>query len=257
MKKVKTFMKKVKEFFKDNCKTFLILLGVAVAIGGIFFLSKLGQDKYFKEMTYEQYATLSNNNFVYFGSEKDYATLETLKSFAEEHELKFKYVYTDKLTDEQKEEVLGEDESAFYYGEEGVTGEITEATVQQFLIDQDVLPQTYLKINMTDYKKLMKEDTFVVVIGRNGCSFCTKYQPVMNKIIEEHDIMMYYVDIYEFSQEDYNELIKTASYLSENEWGTPLTLVFKKGKFVDAFSGYAEKPTIVNFLKEVGVINED
>ena len=71
---MKTFIEKIKDFFKKNSKTLLILLGVAVAITGIFFLSNLGQDKYFKEMTYEQYTTSSNNNFVYFGSEKDYAT---------------------------------------------------------------------------------------------------------------------------------------------------------------------------------------
>lgn len=254
---MKTFMEKIKNFFKKNCKVIMIFLGVAVAIIGIFFLSKLGEDKYFKEMTYEQYTTSSNNNFVYFGSEKDYATLEALKSFAEEHELKFKYVYTDNLTDEQKEEVLGEEGSAFYYGDEGVVGGITEATVQQFLIDQDVLPQTYLEITMDDYVKLMKKDTFVVVIGRTGCSFCDKYKPVMNEIIDEYDTMMYYVDIAYFAEDDFTTLTNSASYLSENEWGTPLTLVFKKGKFTEAFSGYAEKPTIVNFLKDAGVIDED
>jgi len=254
---MKTFIEKIKDFFKKNSKTLLILLGVAVAITGIFFLSNLGKDKYFKEMTYEQYTTLSSNNFVYFGSTKDYATLDALKSFAEEHELKFKYVYTDNLTDEQKEELIGKEDNAFYYGEEGIVGGITEATVQQFLIDQDVLPQTYLDITMDDYVKLMKEDTFVVVIGRTGCGFCDKYKPVMNEIIDEYDTMMYYVDIAYFGEDDYTTLTNSASYLSENEWGTPLTLVFKKGKFVEAFSGYAEKPTIVNFLKEAGAINED
>ena len=257
MKIVKTFIEKVKEFFKKNCKTILTLLGVAVLITGIFFLSKLGQDKYFKEMTYEQYKTLSTDSFVYFGSTKDQATLESLKSFAEKHELKFKYVYTDNLTDEQKEELIGEEDNSFYYGEEGIIGGITDATVQQFLIDQEVLPQTYLEIGMVDYEKLMKEDYFVVVIGRTGCGFCDKYKPVMNAIIDEYDTMMYYVDIAYFTEEDHTKLINSASYLSENEWGTPLTLVFKKGKFVDAFSGYAEKPTIVNFLKGIGVINED
>lgn len=255
---MKTFIEKLKNFFKKNCKVIITLLVVVVAIVGIFFLSKLGEDKYFKEISYEQYENLKNEDiFVYFGSTEDYATLSALESFANDHELKFKYVYTDKLTNEQKEKSIGEEDNAFYYGKDGIIGGITEATVQQFLIDQDVLPQTYLDITMDDYVKLMKEDTFVVVIGRTGCGFCDKYKPVMNEIIDEYDTMMYYVDIAYFNEDDYTTLTNSASYLSENEWGTPLTLVFKKGKFAEAFSGYAEKPTIVNFLKDAGAINED
>lgn len=250
-------METLKNFFKKYCNLIITILVIIVVIVGIFFLSKLGEDKYFKEISYEDYNTSSKNNsdtFVYFGSKEDTETFEMVKQFANDNSLKFRYIYTDELTDEQKDEVLGDNENVLYYGDNSYEGVFTSANIQQFLIDEGVLPKTFVTISMDDYVELMKEDYFVVVIGRTGCGFCSKYQPVMNEIIKSYDIDMYYVDIAYFDEGDYNTLINSSKYLKENEWGTPTTLVFKKGKFVEAFSGYAEKSTIVDFLKSTGVI---
>ena len=112
-------METLKKFFKKYCNLIITILVIIVVIVGIFFLSKLGEDKYFKEWSYENYSTSSKNNsdtFVYFGSKEDAETFEMLKQFANDNSLKFRYIYTDELTDEQKEEVLGDNDKILSYG---------------------------------------------------------------------------------------------------------------------------------------------
>lgn len=253
---MKTFIENTKKLIKQNINIIITIIAIIVILIGIFFLSKLGEDKYFREISYnENTITASSNDFILFVSKEDSDTISSVKELAENESLKFKYIYTENLTEEQKEEILGDNTSTFYYGNEEFNNKLTAASVKQFLIDEEVLEPQYIEITMEDYQELMKEDYFVVVIGKTGCSFCSKYQPVMNKIVEEYDVKMYYVDIAKLTNDDYNTLISTTTYFDENEWGTPLTLVFKNGEYYNAFSGYAEKSTIVNFLESVGAIN--
>ena len=96
-------------------QSLIITIFVAVLIiFGVFFLSKLGEDKYFKEVSYGDYKTSNwNDTYVYVGSKEDKDTLNYMRSIAEDNSLKFKYIYTENLTDEEKEELLGDKENVF------------------------------------------------------------------------------------------------------------------------------------------------
>lgn len=189
-------------------------------------------------------------------SKKDTASFEAMKEFANNNSLKFRYIYAEDLTDEQREKLLKDkNNNALYFDDKVYNGSFTGAAVKEYLMEEEVIDKAYVEITMADYTRLLKEkEYFVAVIGRTGCSFCSKYQPVMNEIIKSTNLMMYYVDISKFADEDHTTLIESASYLKETNWGTPTTLVFKKGKFVEAFSGYAEKEEIMKFLKSTGAV---
>ena len=74
--------------------------------------------------------------------------------------------------------------------------------------------------------------------------------------MQKYNIVFYYVDIAEFSNDDYNTLFDSAAYFKENEdnWGTPTTIVFKDGEQVSVQGGYTDEETFVNFLKEADVL---
>ena len=92
-------------------------------------------------------------------------------------------------------------------------------------------------------------------IGRETCSYCTQFKESINEAMQDYDFMVYYIDTDTFSDDnEFNELIATDSYMSENEWGTPLNLLYKDGKRVDVLNGYVEASELIEFLKEHKVV---
>ena len=243
-------------------QSLIITIFVAVLIiFGVFFLSKLGEDKYFKEASYGDYKTSNwNDTYVYIGSKEDKDTLNYMRSIAEDNSLKFKYIYTENLTDEEKEEVLGDKENVLITvdGKEKdiYDGDFSKANITSYLMEKDLLPKQIVRIDMNDYKTLLESNVFVVSIFRTGCGYCEKFKPVLNSVMQKYNIVFYYVDIAEFSNNDYNTLFDSAAYFKENEdnWGTPTTIVFKDGEQVSVQGGYTDEETFVNFLKEADVL---
>ena len=60
----------------------------------------------------------------------------------------------------------------------------------------------------------------------------------------------------ENSKEVLTEFNTSLTYLSEEEWGTPLMLVVKDNEVVGHYNGYGSEDSYVKFLKEQGIIGE-
>lgn len=251
-------MEKVKQFFVNNRNLLLTLLLVIVVIVGVFYISKLGEDKYFKELSYNNYEDYikKEGNLVLFASKEDNDALNSTSSFANEKGIKFRYIYTEDLNEEQKEKVLDGETSKLYFGGKEVkeTDDITILGIKEFLVENKVINRSMTQINMDQYEELMKNDNFVVVVVRTGCHYCEMFEPVIDEVSQEYDFPIYNVDISTFDEEDYNRLVASAKYFSEEEWGTPTTVVYHNGKVVDVQSGYSEKEPFVEFLKSTNVI---
>lgn len=91
-------------------------------------------------------------------------------------------------------------------------------------------------------------DAFIVVIEREGCSFCIQYMPIVEEVAKEENIPIYYIDTDTLSVDEYNELSTTNSYLKKNKWGTPTTLFMLGDRVLDAIGGYVEKDSVLSFI---------
>lgn len=242
-------------------KDLIIVVVVLVAvIGGTYLLSKSAENKNFKEISYEEYQNLSNkdeNVLVYVTSKANESALSTVKEYAKSNNLTFKYIYVDDLTDEQKEALNYSNDMIIYNSKDDdkiYDGEITSTNLTNFLVEVGVLPKTYITITIDEYLELIKQENVVVFIAREGCGYCDKFKPIVNQVMVDNKITIYQLDVTNFTEADYESLYTTASYFTEEQWGTPTTLIFNKGQVVNVLGGYVEQDALESFLKTNGVL---
>lgn len=103
-------------------------------------------------------------------------------------------------------------------------------------------------------QKLESKDSFVLVIGKTGCSACAKYKTTMESVIKDYNATVYYIDLAKLSDEDnakvYSKYVITA---------TPTTIFFKDGvetSTYDRIVGSTSYSKIVENLKKHGIIGE-
>ena len=105
------------------------------------------------------------------------------------------------------------------------------------------------EINYTDYKTMIDEEkTFIILIVREGCTYCEQFAPIVKEVVEEKQIPIYSIDIATLEENEIDEFQASNSYLKNKEWGTPTTLVLQGSEVIDSLSGYTEKEKLVEFL---------
>lgn len=113
------------------------------------------------------------------------------------------------------------------------------------------------EITYAEYEeKLNTEAPFVVVIKRDGCSYCEMYDPIVTEVANEYNLPISYINLTNLTQEEQTLLSSSNSYLKKEQWGTPTTLFMYGETVVDSIGGYVEKEEFVQFAKENFVIGE-
>ena len=246
-------------------KNVKIILGIVIAVllcGGLFFLSSLAENKNFKKINYNEYLNLSssNGNYVVFIGNESSDSLKSLKSFTSENNVKIRYIDSSSLTEEEKKEILDKDETKKLIFINNGKEEIYKKDFSKFsltneFINQNILDNTLVEVDIDNYLKLIKsKGNHIVFIGRETCSWCQKYKPVMKNVAKDNNITLYYIDTDKFEGEDWNNFTASESYLTEKQWGTPLTFLYKDGKLVDTIGGYVDESAVHEFLVKNGVI---
>lgn len=126
------------------------------------------------------------------------------------------------------------------------------------------------EIKATDIEKESDGETIVVVVARQGCSYCAQYMPVITKVAEEHDVTVKYIDfgkIIDFSSsqptisdsESYEAL---SNLEGTGDWedfadvvitGTPNTMFIKDNKIIYGINGSQSEDVIEKAFKEAGL----
>ena len=113
------------------------------------------------------------------------------------------------------------------------------------------------QITYAEYEsKVENGDAFIVIIERAGCSYCIQYMPIVEEVAKEKKIPLYYIDTDTLSQEEFNLLGSTNSYLKRNNWGTPTTLFMLGDRVLDNIPGYVDKDGVLSFLDGKVVMGE-
>ena len=126
------------------------------------------------------------------------------------------------------------------------------------------------EIKATDIEKESDGETIVVVVARQGCSYCAQYMPVITKVAEKHDVTIKYIDfgkIIDFSSsqptisdsESYEAL---SNLKGTGDWedfadvvitGTPNTMFIKDNKIIYGINGSQSEDVIETAFKEAGL----
>lgn len=111
------------------------------------------------------------------------------------------------------------------------------------------------EITYSEYEeKLNTEAPFVVVIVRDGCRYCEKYEPIVSDVATEYSLPIYYINLSNLTSDEQTALSTSNSYLKKEQWGTPTTLFMYGKHVVDSIPGYVDKDTFVEFAKENFVV---
>ena len=115
-----------------------------------------------------------------------------------------------------------------------------------------------LSLNYIDYngfKGVAKSnENGILVLGQTTCGYCIKAKPILTKIADEYGIVINYLNITNLTSEENGKLSKYVSYLGENEWGTPLTLIVNDGKVINSANGLLDYDGYVKLFKDNGFI---
>lgn len=109
------------------------------------------------------------------------------------------------------------------------------------------------EVTLDEYLDLVNgSEKSIVLVARPTCSYCELFTPVLKKAAEDMDLTINYVNTDNFSDDDWNTFSSSLDYLTNTEWGTPLTLIVQNGDSVAENNGYVELDSIKEFFKNNG-----
>lgn len=277
---------------KESKVGLIIILVILLAIIGACVYYEINN----KDSNTEQSSELMDEFYKYYNSKKvkviyyasstcGYCKLETpiMEQISKDYDVDYLYIDSNNLSASDRNKILKElnIEHATPTTVIVKNGEVLDTQIGyadgsamvDFFIKNKVLekdatysPEKNLTfIDYDEYKKLLTESgKYVVTIGQTGCSHCTATKPVLNKIAQDYDIEINYLNLTEMTQSEVNDLTNNLEeigyddedFIERGSFGTPLTLIIKNGKVISYVIG--ERPTVefVRAFKKSGVISE-
>lgn len=136
-----------------------------------------------------------------------------------------------------------------------------------------IIPDSELKLSVPDNAEEFIKDAegknyIVAVFGYSGCSYCTLYKPVLNEIVNDYGVKIYYFDSTTYDTTQYEYILNMGyeipakctrnneAVLISDSFASPMTLIIRNGKTVDCIKGNVSKDTVVSTLKKYKIIKE-
>jgi len=130
----------------------------------------------------------------------------------------------------------------------------TSSSTEEENSSEDYDVSAFTAMNTTELAASIEDgDTQIVYIGRSSCGYCVKFLPIMKEAQEDLGYTTTYINLEEVTTEDQEKLVAYDTYVEENFGYTPMVLVFKDGKYVDGWVGYAELESFKSFLSDAGI----
>ncbi len=223
---------------------------VVLLVAGVLVLAGLANGKKAVEtITLEDYKKISTGDgFVYYGSSKN---MKDVQDIAKDYNLTISFLDSDENenNDLKKETLYGYEKGKETYK---YNGDFDSYKFAESLVEKGISLKEHVTVTLDEYKKIMNEKGYhLMFIGRETCGYCTQFKESIKEALQDHNFIVYYIDTDTFRSEDeYDELIATDKYMSENEWGTPLSFLYKDGKRIDVLNGYVPADELIKFLEK-------
>lgn len=115
---------------------------------------------------------------------------------------------------------------------------------------------TYHELTLDQFnKKIENKERFVIVLGAASCSACATYKVAMEKVIKDHNLVIYYLDGDKLDIEGQASVKSKVNYVS-----TPTTVFFNEEGVAasthERLVGAAEYSTIIEYLTKHNFIGK-
>ena len=99
--------------------------------------------------------------------------------------------------------------------------------------------------------KVSNRGTFVVEIKKDGCPYCTEYEPVFNKVMKDNGVNAYTLNLSSLGTNENSDISVNYEITA-----TPTTLFFKDGEevFSSRIEGSVSEARLTKVLKRLGFI---
>lgn len=110
-----------------------------------------------------------------------------------------------------------------------------------------------IEIDYDEFLELYRgKSNSIVLIAKPNCNM---YKSILDDIAFYNDINIYYLDISNMTNREYNSMISTIDYFEEHsDWSIPITLIVRNSKTIGVLSGNANNKTMLNFFKNNRII---
>lgn len=250
-----------------------VLLMVCSSIPIFIYSSSKKQEAEIKKFT--DALTSETPKAIYIGREGcTYCQLfsPVISELSEKYEFEYVYIDTDIISDDQLDNILDTSEVAKdTFGTPTIlvtqggkviarnVGFLPEDDLFNFFKENGVISTSAtLSLNYLNYQAyeqtINSSSKQIVVIGQSTCGYCIQAHPSLVKIVDNYKVKINYLNVTKLTEEENTSFTSSLSYLSENNWGTPLMLVVQNKNVVDHFSGAGSLDDYVQFLKKNGFI---
>lgn len=281
---------------KEKKKTIIftvILIVIAVLLISVLAVQKLKENgsvanSEVKQIMkdFDKYYNSDERTVIYYASTTcGWCSLQTpiLETIAEDYDMDYLYIDSSKLGRKQINEItkkLGIEATTptTIIVEDGEVIDIANGYQDpkvyiEFFASNDLIPEdaVYSKesnlnfIEYEAYEELIKDgNPHVIVIGQTTCSHCIAIKPALNSIAGDYDLVINYININTFTQEQYDSFsdsLKEIEYndpdfVNDGSFGTPLILIIKDNKVSSYIAGERSKSQLVREFTKSGLISE-
>lgn len=105
-------------------------------------------------------------------------------------------------------------------------------------------------INVSKMKELFSSnDTKIIFVGSLTCPHCTAIKPVINSVVKDLNVTVYYLELSTMTDEENNEYYSINEFLKNNN-SIPLVMAVKNNEVIDSFAGEKDSKDVEEFLKK-------
>ena len=105
-------------------------------------------------------------------------------------------------------------------------------------------------INVSKMKELFSSnDTKIIFVGSLTCPHCTAIKPVINSVVKDLNVTVYYLELSTMTDEENNEYYSINEFLKNNN-SIPLVMAVKNNEVIDSFVGEKDSKDVEEFLKK-------
>lgn len=105
-------------------------------------------------------------------------------------------------------------------------------------------------INVSKMKELFSSnDTKIIFVGSLTCPHCTAIKPVINSVVKDLNVTVYYLELSTMTDEENTEYYSINEFLKNNN-SIPLVMAVKNNEIIDSFVGEKDSKDVEEFLKK-------
>ena len=103
-------------------------------------------------------------------------------------------------------------------------------------------------INVSKMKELFSSnDTKIIFVGSLTCPHCTAIKPVINSVVKDLNVTVYYLELSTMTDEENKEYYSINEFLKNNN-SIPLVMAVKNNEVIDSFVGEKDSKDVEKFL---------